>query len=110
MKNTRNARRDMPLSRLYFAEVMATITVMAASRNFSPGKLRPIKRVTVFMPVQREMDMPSTVESIAASLPSFESMCFMYHRPTTEYMAQTGAPLSRAIIVTDSSGLRPSCT
>ena len=109
-KNTRNARRDMPLSRLLRAEIMATITVMAASMNFMPGKLRPMKRATVFMPVQSEMDMPRTVESMAASLPILESMCRMYQRPITEYMAQTGAPLRSATIVTDSVGFRPCCT
>ena len=81
---------------------------MAASMNLRPGKLRPMKRATVFMPVQREMDMPSTVESMAASLPRAESMCFMYHRPMTEYSAHTGAPFKSETIVMDSIGFRPS--
>ena len=109
-KNTRKASFDMPLSRLLRAEIMATATVMAASMNLRPGKLRPMKRATVFMPVQREMDMPSTVESMAASLPILLSMCFMYHRPMTEYRAQTGAPLSSDTITMDSTGFRPSLT
>ena len=50
--------RTCPLSRLLRAEIMATITVMAASMNFMPGKLRPMKRATVFMPVQSEWTCP----------------------------------------------------
>ena len=52
--------------------------------NLRPGKVKPMKRATVFMPVQREMDMPSTVESMAASFPMGESMCRMYQMPMTE--------------------------
>ena len=67
-----------------------------------------MKRATVFMPVQSEIDMPSTVDSMAASFPILESMCFMYQMPMTEYRAQTGAPLSRASMVMDSRGFSPS--
>ena len=109
-KKTRKARRDMPFKRLLRAEIIATMTVMAASMNLRPGKVRPMKRATVFMPVQREMDMPSTVEAMAASFPTAESMWRMYQRPITEYSAQTGAPFKSATMVMDSMGFSPCCT
>ena len=79
----------------------------AASINLRPGNETPINLVTVFMPVQREIDIPKTVESIAAIFPTLESICFIYQSPMTEYKAQTGAPFNKANIVIDSIGFSP---